>query len=273
MDPIIAGTFANPWISLLKRSSGLRYGAQGVVSALEASCERMDQTGIELYQIGGSKLFYPGGSGAIATGLAKAVDLGLCNHVGVSNYSSRKMRSFSRKLGKRGVQLTSNQFDFSLTNRKALKSGLIKSCKAQGVIPFASNPLDNGLATGIYTSSNPSGSEADGRFQYPLKVLDKWAELHSVQEALAVRVKTRVQRTSMEDREFRGYRGPPPKINTDITTTQIAMNYIVAKGCVPVVSIATPKQAEELIGCMGWSLTDEEVQELDNAADLCEMNG
>jgi len=64
-----------------------------------------------------------------------------------------------------------------------------------------------------------------------------------------------------------------PKINTDITTTQIAMNYIVAKGCVPVVSIATPKQAEELIGCMGWSLTDEEVQELDNAADLCEMNG
>jgi len=53
-----------------------------------------------------------------------------------------------------------------------------------------------------------------------------------------------------------------------VTTAQIAINYVVAKGCVPVVGINTPKEADELIGCLGWALTDEEVSMLDNAADL-----
>lgn len=60
-----------------------------------------------------------------------------------------------------------------------------------------------------------------------------------------------------------------PKINTEITTTQIALNYIVAKGGVPLPEVNSPSQAEELVGCMGWSLTDEEVSMLEAASDLC----
>ena len=60
-----------------------------------------------------------------------------------------------------------------------------------------------------------------------------------------------------------------PKINTDITTTQIALNYIVAKGGVPVADVNNPKQAQEVIGCLGWELSDEEVSILEAAADLC----
>jgi len=58
-------------------------------------------------------------------------------------------------------------------------------------------------------------------------------------------------------------------VNSDVTTSQIAINYVVAKGCVPIPSIKNVKDAEELIGCLGWGLTDEEVQMLDDAADLC----
>jgi pyridoxine 4-dehydrogenase len=58
------------------------------------------------------------------------------------------------------------------------------------------------------------------------------------------------------------------QINADITTAQIAINYVVAKGCVPVPGINTPKEAEELLGCLGWALTEEEVDMLDKAADL-----
>ncbi len=36
-----------------------------------------------------------------------------------------------------------------------------------------------------------------------------------------------------------------PKINTDITTTQVALNYVIAKGGVPLVEVNSPKQAEE----------------------------
>jgi diketogulonate reductase-like aldo/keto reductase len=60
-----------------------------------------------------------------------------------------------------------------------------------------------------------------------------------------------------------------PKINTDITTTQVAINYVVAKGGVPLVSVNTPKDAQEVLGCLGWSLTEDDVEMLDAAASLC----
>lgn len=60
-----------------------------------------------------------------------------------------------------------------------------------------------------------------------------------------------------------------PKINTDITTTQVALNYVVAKGGVPIPEVNNPNQAEEVIGCLGWVLSDDEVSMLDAASDLC----
>jgi diketogulonate reductase-like aldo/keto reductase len=73
------------------------------------------------------------------------------------------------------------------------------------------------------------------------------------------------ENSALKDRRDR-YGGP--SINTDITTTQIAINYIVAKGCVPMPNVKNPKEADEIIGCLGWSLSDDEVKMLDNAADM-----
>ena len=33
--------------------------------------------------------------------------------------------------------------------------------------------------------------------------------------------------------------------------------------------VNNPKQAQEVLGCLGWELTDEEVSMLEAAADLC----
>ena len=60
-------------------------------------------------------------------------------------------------------------------------------------------------------------------------------------------------------------------MNTEFTPTQIAINYVVAKGCVPIPSIKNPKEADELIGCLGCGLTEDEVRMLDNAADMCDQ--
>lgn len=51
----------------------------------------------------------------------------------------------------------------------------------------------------------------------------------------------------------------------------MAINYVIAKGGVPLPEINTPKQADELLGCLGWSLTDDEVDMLDSAAALCNL--
>ena len=64
--------------------------------------------------------------------------------------------------------------------------------------------------------------------------------------------------------------GQAPKINRDITTTQITINYVRAKGAVPLVSVTNVKMANELLGCLGWDLTEEEVDEMDKA---CKASG
>jgi aryl-alcohol dehydrogenase-like predicted oxidoreductase len=158
-----------------------------------------------------------------------------------------------------------------LTNRGAWKSGLIDACKERGVIPLVRNPLDGGLASGRYTATNPSGGEAGGAAsRYPFSKLEKLQPLHSVHETVAERASARVKREvrDVKDR-YKSRYGPGPKINTDITTTQVAINYVIAKGAVPICDVRDSQQAEEILGCLGWGLTEDEVDMLDAAADLC----
>lgn len=267
VDPLVASTFANPWMHLLE-GGGVRFGRRGVVNALEQTCERLGVSGVELYQVPAA--LYLGFPNALADGLSECLDKGLCNYVGVCNMGKFRMKSMAKKMDRRGASLTSNQFKFSLTNRKAWKSGLIGACKDIGVIPIAHTPLDGGLATGVYTNTNPSGGKAGGKFPYELKTLNKWQPLTSMMQTVQSKVKSRLEREK-RDEQSRYKRGAqPPDINTDVTTTQIAINYVVAKGCVPVPGVKTVAQAEEVLGCLGWGLNDEEVQLLDSAADASE---
>lgn len=162
------------------------------------------------------------------------------------------------------------QFEFSLTNRRADKKGLIDACKELGVIPLVRNPLNGGLASGKYTATNPSGGQAGGAAKFSFEKLEKLQPLHSVQQTIAERASTRVKREQrdLKDR-YRARYGPAPKINTDITTTQVAINYVIAKGAVPICEVTDSKQADEILGCLGWGLSDDEVDMLDSAAALC----
>jgi diketogulonate reductase-like aldo/keto reductase len=60
-----------------------------------------------------------------------------------------------------------------------------------------------------------------------------------------------------------------PDINSKITTTQIAINYVRAKGAVPLVPVSNPRAAKELLGCLGWDLEEDEVTELEKACKTC----
>jgi aryl-alcohol dehydrogenase-like predicted oxidoreductase len=155
-----------------------------------------------------------------------------------------------------------------LTNRKNM--ALIDACKKLKVIPLIRNPLgDGGLASGRYTATNPSGGETGGRSKFSFKLLDKLSPLHSVQEAVAERASARVKREQKEVKGRSKNRFPPPEVNAKITTTQVAINYVIAKGGVPLVDVYNTKTVEEVKGCLGWALTAEEVDMLDRAADLC----
>jgi aryl-alcohol dehydrogenase-like predicted oxidoreductase len=239
-----------------------------ITQSLYDSVETLETPIVQLFQVPKSFL-YP--SILLANALAAAIESGCCNYVGVEGVTNGgKLRKLSDLLDARDVQLTTNAFEFSLTSRKNEK--MFDICKALGVTPLVTNPLDGGLASGVYTATNPSGGEAGAMAKFSFKQLDKLQPLHSVQESVVDRVRTRVIRDmrNLQDR-VKGKYGPPAKINTDITTTQIAINYVIAKGGVPLVEVDSPRMAEEVVGSLGWTLTDEEVDLLDAAAALCDL--
>lgn len=198
-SPLVVGTFNN---QLWQR------GAKALTSSLSKSCDKLEVSGLEIFQIK-SLGWLP--SGGLITGMSEAViDMGTVNYVGVKNVAPLRMRRISDKLDAQGLTLTSNSFEFSLTNRK--KAKWINACKTLGVIPLIENPLGSGLASAQYTASNPSGGVA-GAAKFSFETLEKLQPLHSVLETVSERVKTRVTRElrDMNDRN-RGRYGPPVSI-------------------------------------------------------------
>jgi aryl-alcohol dehydrogenase-like predicted oxidoreductase len=194
-SPLLVGTFAN---KLWQR------GAKGLTSSLSQSSERLEVSGLEVFQVKNVG-WLP--SGGLVKGMVDSVfDLGIANYVGVQNVSPLRLRRLSSKLDAQGLQLTTNSFEFSLTNRKNEK--WIRSCKTLGVIPLITNPLGSGLASGQYTASNPSGG-VTGAAKFSFATLEKLQPLHSVLETIAEKVKGRVQRELRDIKEKSRRRGPP----------------------------------------------------------------
>lgn len=51
------------------------------------------------------------------------------------------------------------------------------------------------------------------------------------------------------------------------TPGQVALNWIICKGALPIPGAKTEHQAEQNAGAIGWRLTTEEVKALDEASD------
>lgn len=194
--PLLVGTFNN---NFWQRT------AKGLTSALSKSCDKMEVSSMEVYQMKNLG-WLP--SGGLVKGMTEAViDMGTANYVGVKNVSPLRMRRIINKLDAQGLTLTTNSFEFSLTNRKNEK--WIKACKTLGVTPLVENPLGGGLASAQFTASNPSGG-VSGPAKFSFATLEKLQPLHSVLETVAQKVKTRVTKElrEMNDRN-RGRYGPP----------------------------------------------------------------
>mmetsp|Transcript_12029 Transcript_12029/g.18462 ORF Transcript_12029/g.18462 Transcript_12029/m.18462 type:complete len:516 (+) Transcript_12029:73-1620(+) len=263
--PLVASTFANPWKHAIKTKSLPRRGSKAVVDAAEACCERMGVSSMSLYQVK-NPYFYIGGTSALAEGMLDVISDDHSRYVGCINISTSKLAKLQRQLRAQGEFVATNQFDFSLTNRKSM--AMIEACKKMNITPLCTNVLDGGLASGKYTSVNPTGGEVSkgegDTGPYSVRTLEKLDTLFKVQDSLKEKVNSRIG-----DKLSKFDSGKAPKINREITTTQIAINYVKAKGAVPLVPVNNVKMANEVLGCLGWELTEEEVLELDKACKTC----
>jgi aryl-alcohol dehydrogenase-like predicted oxidoreductase len=175
-------------------------------------------------------------------GLALAVQAGLAQSVGVSNYNMDQMQRASKVLAKYGIPLASNQVEYNLLNRKVETNGLLDLCKETGIRLIAYSPLAMGMLTGKYTSETPPPGPRGRKYAAILKELPPLIALMN----------------------------EIGKGHGEKTSGQVALNWVICKGALPIPGAKTGAQAEQNIGAIGWRLTQEEVKALDLASDKLE---
>ncbi len=213
-----------------------RWTSGSVLGALRASLERLELERVDLYQIHWPSPIVP--IETYVDGLASALQLGLTRAVGVSNYDKTQMQRAHKALAKFNVPLASNQLEYSLLDRSIEKSGLLARCLELGVRVIAYSPLAMGLLTGKYTpEAPPSGIRAR-----------KYASVLKNMQPLL-----RLMNEIGQDHESK-------------TASQVALNWCICKGTMPIPGAKNQQQATMNAGATGWRLTTEQVQALDEAS-------
>ena len=227
-DQLVLATKFLPSPQKLNVSSALR-------SALLASIERLGVERVDLYQIHGPISLRS--HAAIAEALASVHQDGLVSAVGVSNYSIREMGGIHAELASRGLPLASNQIEFSPLRRRPETTGLLTACRTLGVVPLAYSPLGQGRLTGKYSASNPPPGKRTFS-AHPMEQVDRVVEvLRRIGEA---------------------HDGRSPG--------QVTLRWIIAKGAVPIPGAKSANQAEQNAGALGWTLSDDEVRQIDEVS-------
>lgn len=215
-----------------------RLGRRSLLRALKRSLERLGLESVDLYQMHWP--FPPVSIEKWMSAMSEVVQHGLTRTVGVSNYNySQMMRAYSA-LERRGIPLASNQVEYHLLNREIEKSGLLGSCRELGIRVIAYSPLAMGLLTGKYTPENPPPGMRGRKYASLLK-----------------RIKPLLNLMTEIGREHESR-----------TSAQVALNWCLCKGTLPIPGAKNADQASMNAGALGWRLTDDEVSKLDEASDM-----
>ena len=227
--PVLVATKFMPYPWRLKRSALIR--------SLNRSLERLGLEQVDLYQIHWP--FPPMPVEFWVEELAKAVKSGKTRTAGVSNFNKTQMLRAITILSKYGIPLASNQVEYHLLDRTVEKNGLLDRCKEMGVRLIAYSPLAKGLLTGKYTLESPPPGLRSRQPTGRMKALPGLIALMT------------------EIGQGHGEKSPG----------QVALNWLICKGALPIPGAKNAKQAGQNAGAIGWRLAPEEMKALDDASD------
>lgn len=208
--------------------------SSALMTSLRGSLARLKMEAVHLYQVHGPISLRS--HRAMADALAAAHQAGLVRAVGVSNYSEAEVRAIHAALAERGIPLATNQIEYSLLRTMPEANGLLHACRDLGVVVLAYSPLGQGRLTGKYSAANPPPGRRNFS-AFPMAEIDPIvAELRRIGEQ----------------------RGKTP--------AQVALNWVICKGAVPIPGAKNKEQAEQNVGAVGWRLTTDDVQALDRVS-------
>ncbi len=216
-----------------------RLTAKSMVSACQKSAQRFGKA-VDLVQMHWSpNKYFPWQEKPLLKGLTQLYQQGLVKAVGLSNYGPVNLQKVHQQLSASGVPIATLQVQYSLLSTYPLAElGLKEVCDSLGIKIIAYSPLTLGLLTGKYTEGGvlPKGPR---RLLFKRLLPKITPLLESLKEIAQSRAKT---------------------------MSQVAINWCICKGTIPIPGAKTPQQAWENLGAMGWRLSDGEVEELDTIA-------
>lgn len=219
-----------------------RLTSGSIVEAGRASIGRMGR--IDLVQLHWSTGNYaPWLEGSLLDGLAELYEQGLVRGVGLSNFGPKRLKLAYERLRSRGIPIRSLQVQYSLLSTYPVTElGLKELCDELGIKMIAYSPLCLGLLTGKYDVKGPFPKGLRS-FLFPQLLPKMTGLLDCLNDIASQRQKT---------------------------VSQIALNWCICKGTMPIPGAKSLVQADQNIGALGWSLDDGDVNALDKAAAGCD---
>ena len=216
-----------------------RLNARSLLDALDKSLIRLGVVTVDLYQV-----HFPNpllNIEKLMDTLAEAVKEGKIRHVGVSNYNVDQMRRAHDRLATHGIELASNQVEYSLFQRTPETNGVLDACRDLGVTLIPYSPIAQGLLTGKYTpGSKPSGLVRRFGKSFSEKNLKKIEPVVNILREIG----------EAHDKE----------------PAQVALNWLVTRqNTLPIPGAKNERQARQNAGALGWEMTDEEAEKLELA--------
>src|SRR5205085_3426256 len=133
--------------------------------------------------------------------------------------SEQEVRPIHRALGERGIALATNQVEVSLLRTRPESTGLLRACRELGVTVLAYSPIGQGRLTGKYNATNPPPGKRNFS-AYPMQEIDP--------------IVAELRRLGTE------HGGKTP--------AQVALNWLMCKGTVPIPGAKNASQAEQNAG-------------------------
>ncbi len=203
--------------------------------ALKNSLNRLNINKLDLYQL--QAPLPPRNIESWMEALAMMRQEGLIKQIGICGVNQDQLQRAITALGSTGNQLFNCQVEYNWMNRSIEKDGLLRICQQAGIHVFASSPLAQGMLTGKYSPTNPPGGIRGTRYST-----------------------NRLEKISSAFLSIRKVLNNHP----GATGSQVAINWLRAKGVIPVVGVKTADQVEENMLSLEWDLDQAEIAYLDN---------
>ena len=212
---------------------GKKYKSGALVRSFEESMERLDRKSADLFWI-----HVPNN---LTLNLKEAAPLlkdGRIKSIGISNVSLDHIKTAEKVLAKEGLNLGAVQNHFSLLRND--QQPIIDYCNSKGIKYCAYMVLEQGALSGHYDAAHHFPTLSMRNLAFPKKKFKK------IERLLAVMKKT--------------------ADNHGIDPSQVPILWAISKGAVPIVGITKPSHATKLAEAMNVTLSEKELQLIENEA-------